>query len=63
MNCIYLQTNCAITEWEEKENKYPYILAFGHSKTKVTHYMIELEREFIAVSNFNNHHYVQNMIQ
>lgn len=44
-----VQKNCPLEDWEQKDNKYPYILAFGDSKLKLTHFYIEVEREFIHV--------------
>lgn len=48
-NYFLLQRNCPLTAWNEKENKFPYIAAFGDTKYKVTHFYIEAEREFMNV--------------
>lgn len=45
----FTQKNCPISDWEQTDNKFPYILAFGDSKLKLTHFFIDVEREIINV--------------
>lgn len=46
------QTNCALENWEETANHYPYIVAFGETKDNISHFYIEIEREFVDVIYF-----------